>query len=95
MFKLRRSITSILIATLFLALFANGAQAADPIRQYQIDVVAIANARVTMDVTEEVSRQIINQVDLAFNDATGGQIRFVFRKRHPISFPVLFKGQPD
>ena len=87
MFNLRRSIKSILIATLFLALFANGAQAADPIRQYQIDVVAIANAGVTMEVTEEVSRQIINQVDLAFNDATGGQIRFVFRKLHPISFP--------
>jgi hypothetical protein len=87
MFKLTRSIKSILIATLFLALFANGAQAADPIRQYQIDVVAIANARVTMDVTEEVSRQIIKQIDLAFNDATSGQIRFVFRKLHPISFP--------
>jgi hypothetical protein len=87
MFHSRRSIKSILIATLFLALFANSAQAADPIRQYQIDVVAIANAGVTMDVTEEVSRQIIKQVDLAFNDATGGQIRFVFRKLHPISFP--------
>ena len=87
MFKLTRSIKSILIAALFLALFANGAQAADPIRQYQIDVVAIANARVTMDVTEEVSRQIIKQIDLAFNDATSGQIRFVFRKLHPISFP--------
>ena len=72
---------------MFLALFASSAQAADPIRQYQIDVVAIANAGVTMDVTEEVSRQIIKQVDLAFNDATGGQIRFVFRKLHPISFP--------
>ena len=72
---------------MFLALFANSAQAADPIRQYQIDVVAIANARVTVDITEEVSRQIINQVDLAFNDATSGQIRFVFRKLHPISFP--------
>ena len=87
MFHSRRSIKSILIATLFLALFASSAQAADPIRQYQIDVVAIANAGVTMDVTEEVSRQIIKQVDLAFNDATGGQIRFVFRKLHPISFP--------
>ena len=72
---------------MFLALFASSAQAADPIRQYQIDVVAIANAGVTMDVTEEVSRQIIKQVDLAFNDATDGQIRFVFRKLHPISFP--------
>ena len=72
---------------MFLALFASSARAADPIRQYQIDVVAIANAGVTMDVTEEVSRQIIKQVDLAFNDATGGQIRFVFRKLHPISFP--------
>jgi len=87
MFNFRRSTKSILVATLFLALFANGAQAADPIRQYQIDVVAIANARVTIDVTEEVSRQIIRQVDLAFNDATAGQIRFVFRKLHPISFP--------
>ena len=71
-----------------LALCANGAQAADPIRQYQIDVVPISNAGVAVEVTEEVSRQIINQVDLAFNDATGGQIRFVFRKLHPISFPA-------
>jgi hypothetical protein len=73
---------------LFLALFANGAQAADPIRQYQIDVVPITNSGVTMEVTEEVSRQIIKQVDLAFNDATDGQIRFVFRKLHPVSFPT-------
>ena len=88
MFKLRRSTKSILIAILFLALFANGAQAADPIRQYQIDVVPITNSGVTMEVTEEVSRQIIKQVDLAFNDATDGQIRFVFRKLHPVSFPT-------
>jgi hypothetical protein len=87
MFKTGRSIKSILIATLFLALLANGAQAADPIRQYQIDVVPIANPGTTMNVTEEVSRQIIAQVDLAFNDATDGQIRFTFRKLHPISFP--------
>ena len=88
MFKLRRSIKLILIATLFLAIFANGAQAADPIRHYQIDVVPIANSGVTMEVTEEVSRQIIKQVDLAFNDATDGQIRFTFRKLHPVSFPT-------
>lgn len=87
MFKAGRSIKSVLIATLFFALLANGAQAADPIRQYQIDVVPIANARVAMDVTEEVSRQIIAQVDSAYNEATGGQIRFVFRKLHPISYP--------
>jgi hypothetical protein len=87
MFNLRRSIKSILIATLFLALFANGAQAADPIRQYQIDVVSITNAGATVDVTEEVSQRIIKQVDAAFNDATGGQIRFTFRKLHPVSFP--------
>ena len=85
MFKAGRSIKSILIATLFLALLANGAQAADPIRQYQIDVVPIANPGVTIEVTEEVSRQIVKQVDSAFNDATGGQIRFTFRKLHPIS----------
>ena len=87
MFNLRRSIKSILVATLFLALFANGAQAVDPIRQYQIDVVPITNTGVTIEVSEEVSRQIIKQVDLAFNDATGGQIRFVFRKLHPVSIP--------
>ena len=40
-----------------------------------------------MEVTEEVSRQIIAQVDSAYNDATGGQIRFTFRKLHPVSFP--------
>jgi hypothetical protein len=88
MFKTGRSIKSILIATLFLALLANGAQAADPIRQYQIDVVPIANPGVTVEVTEEVSRQIIEQVDYAFNDATGGKIRFTFRKLHPVSFPA-------
>ena len=87
MFNLRRSTKSILVATLFLALFANGAQAADPIRQYQIDVVPITNAGATVDVTESVSRQIVAQVDLAFNDATAGQIRFVFRKLHPIASP--------
>ena len=87
MFSSRRSIKSILIVTLFFALLANGAQAADPIRQYQIDVVPITNAGVTMDVTESVSRQIVAQVDSAFNDATGGQIRFVFRKLHPIASP--------
>ena len=76
-----------LTAFLLLVLLANGAQAADPIRQYQIDVVPIANARIAMEVTEEVSRQIIKQVDSAFNDATGGQIRFIFRKLYPISFP--------
>jgi hypothetical protein len=85
MLKTGRSIKSILIATLFLALLANGAHAADPIRQYQIDVVPIANPGTTMNVTEEVSRQIVKQVDSAFNDATGGQIRFTFRKLHPIS----------
>jgi hypothetical protein len=87
MFNSRRSIKSILIATLLMVLLANGAQAADPIRQYQIDVVPITNAGATMDVTESVSRQIVAQVDLAFNDATGGQIRFVFRKLHPIASP--------
>ena len=87
MIRIRSAIKSLFIAILISIFLANGAQAADPIRSYQIDVVPIANARVTMDVTEEVSRQIIRQVDLAFNDATGGQIRFVFRKLHPISFP--------
>ena len=85
MFKAGRSVKSVLIATLFLALLANGAQAADPIRQYQIDVVPIANPGVTIEVTEEVSRQIVKQVDAAFNEATGGQIRFTFRKLHPVS----------
>ena len=70
-----------------MVLLANGAQAADPIKQYQIDVVAITNAGATMDVTESVSRQIVAQVDSAFNDATAGQIRFVFRKLHPIASP--------
>jgi hypothetical protein len=87
MFNVKRSIKSILIATLLFALLANGAQAADPIRQYQIDVVPITNAGATVDVTESVSRQIVAQVDLAFNDATAGQIRFVFRKLHPIASP--------
>ena len=81
------AIKSLFIVILISIFLANGAQAVDPIRQYQIDVVPIANPGTTMNVTEEVSRQIIAQVDLAFNDATDGQIRFTFRKLHPISFP--------
>ena len=87
MIRRRNTTKSLLIAILISIYLANGAQAADPIRQYQIDVVPIANAGVTMAVTEEVSRQIISQADSAFNDATGGQIRFTFRKLHPTSFP--------
>jgi hypothetical protein len=82
------AIKSLFIAILISIFLANGAQAVDPIRQYQIDVVPIANPGTTMNVTEEVSRQIIAQVDSAFNDATGGQIRFTFRKLHPISSPT-------
>jgi hypothetical protein len=83
----RSSVKSLFIAILISIFLANGAQAADPIRNYQIDVVSIANAKVTMEVTEEISRQIVAQVDAAYNDATGGQIRFTFRKLHPVSFP--------
>ena len=83
----RSAIKSLFIAILISIFLANGAQAADTIRNYQIDVVPIANPGTTMNVTEEVSRQIIAQVDGAFNDATGGQIRFTFRKLHPVSFP--------
>jgi hypothetical protein len=87
MIGMRRGIKSLFIAILISIFVANGAQAADPIRQYQIDVVPIANANVVMEVTEELSRQLVAQVDSAFNDATGGQIRFVFRKLHPIASP--------
>jgi len=66
------AIKSLFIVILISIFLANGAQAIDPIRQYQIDVVPIANPGTTMNVTEEVSRQIIAQVDLAFNDATDG-----------------------
>ena len=81
----RSSVKSLFIAVLISIFLANGAQAADPIRNYQIDVVSISNSKVTMEVTEEVSRQIVAQVDAAYNDATGGQIRFTFRKLHPVS----------
>ena len=87
MIGIRRAIKSLFIAILISIFVANGAQAADPIQRYQIDVVPISNASVVMEVTEEVSRQIIAQVDSAFNDATGGQIRFTFRTLHPISYP--------
>ena len=88
MIRIHSAIKSIFIATLISVFVANGAQAVDPVRQYQIDVVPITNAGTTVDVTESVSRQIIAQVDSAFNDATGGQIRFTFRKLHPISSPT-------
>ena len=86
MIKFRRAISYIFSATLISALLANGAQAAEPIRNYQIDVVPIANAGVTMDVTEELSRQIIAKINHAFDDATGGQVQFSFRKLHDINY---------
>jgi hypothetical protein len=89
MIRRRSAIKSLFIAILISIFLANGAQAADPIRNYQIDVVPISNPGTTINVTEEVSRQIIAQVDLAFNDATDGQIRFTFRKLHPTSFPDM------
>jgi hypothetical protein len=94
MIRIHSAIKSIFIATLISVFLANGAQAVDPVRQYQIDVVPIANSRVAVEVTEEVSRQIIAQVDSAFNDATGGQIRFTFRKLHPISYPKYVPLSP-
>jgi hypothetical protein len=95
MIRIHSAIKSIFIATLISVFLANGAQAVDPVRQYQIDVVPIANPGVTVEVTEEVSRQIIKQVDSAFNDATGGQIRFTFRKLHPISSPTTATLSPS
>ena len=93
MIRRRSAIKSLFVAILISIFIANGAQAADPIRNYQIDVVSIANAKVTMEVTEEMSRQIIAKVNQAFDDATGGQIRFTFRKLHPINYSDLITVQ--
>ena len=82
---MQRTIKPIFIAILLSVFLAHGAQAADPIRNYQIDVVSIANSKVAPEVTEEMSRQIIAAVNHAFEDAMGGQIKFTFRTLHPIS----------
>lgn len=93
MIRIQSAIKSLFIAILISIFLANGAQAADPIRNYQIDVVSIANGKLTMEVTEEMSRQIIAKVNQAFDDATGGQIRFTFRKLHPVNYSDLITVQ--
>ncbi len=69
----------VLFFALIFVLLAPSAHAVDPIRKFQIDVIAINTSFGNPSVTESNSRAIIEKVNEGFRDATGGLITFTFR----------------
>ncbi len=69
----------VLFFALIFVLVAPGAHAVDPIRKFQIDVIAINTTFGNPSVTESSSRAIIEKVNEGYRDATGGLITFTLR----------------
>lgn len=79
------------IAMTFVVL-APSAQAIEPIRNIQIDVISLNTTFGSESVTEANSRAIIDKVNAGFDDVAGGLIHFTLRKVLPAitpSTPVL------
>ena len=69
----------VLFFALIFVLVAPHAHAVDPIRKFQIDVIAINTQFGNPSVTESSSRAIIEKVNEGYRDATGGLITFTLR----------------
>ena len=69
----------VLFFALIFVLVAPSAHAVDPIRKFQIDVIAINTTFGNPSVTESSSRAIIEKVNEGYRDATGGLITFTLR----------------
>ena len=85
----------VLFFALIFVLVAAHAHAVDPIRKFQIDVIAINTSFGTPSVTESSSRAIIEKVNEGYRDATGGLITFTLRSvLTPITakIPVIDSG---
>jgi len=78
------------LALAFLLLVAPSAQAVEPIRQFQVDVVPITTSLGIPVVTQAESQALIDRVNAGMNDATGGVIRFTLRN----VLPTIAPGAP-
>ena len=77
--KFRSKRIVVLFFALIFVLVAPSAYAVDPIRKFQIDVIAINTTFGNPSVTESSSRAIIEKVNEGYRDATGGLITFTLR----------------
>ena len=75
------------LALTFLLLVTPSAQAVEPIRQFQVDVVPITTSLGTPVVTQAESQALIDRVNAGMDDATGGVIRFTLRSVLPTIAP--------
>ena len=80
---MRRKIFYLSLLAMAFLLTLPSAQAVDPIRNYQIDVISIQTSLGVENVTEENSREIIDKINSGFNEMIPGSIRFTFRKLYP------------
>ena len=78
------------LALTFLLLVAPSAQAVEPVRQFQVDVVPISTSLGTPVVTQAETQALIDRVNAGMDDATGGVIRFTLRS----VLPTITPGTP-
>ena len=78
------------LALTFLLLVAPSAQAVEPVRQFQVDVVPITTSLGTPVVTQAETQALIDRVNAGMDDATGGVIRFTLRS----ILPTIAPGTP-
>ena len=80
---MRRKVLCLNLLAIAFLLISPSAQAADPIRNYQIDVISIQTSLGVENVTEKNSQEIIDKINSGFNEMIPGSIRFTFRKLYP------------
>ena len=80
---MRRKVLCLYLLAIAFLLISPSAQAADPIRNYQIDVISIQTSLGVENVTEKNSQEIIDKINSGFNEMIPGSIRFTFRKLYP------------
>jgi hypothetical protein len=74
--------TKIKVSSFFVVVFmaiAPNAHSVDPIRNFQVDVIAINTPLGSPTVTEAMSKAVIDKVNQGMDDSTGGLIHFTFR----------------
>lgn len=76
-------IRTIAFIALSFVVVAPSAQAVEPIRNIQIDVISINTSFGSETVTEANSRAIIDKVNAGFDDVAGGLVHFTLRKVLP------------
>ena len=82
-----RRIRTIAFIALSFVVVAPSAQAIEPIRNIQIDVISINTSFGSESVTEANSRAIIDKVNAGFDDVAGGLVHFTLRRVLPSITP--------